>query len=53
MIFVFFDDEIALLLPWALNIQSLGISAFIVAMLFIATLIFGLFYEWKKAIINW
>ena len=53
MIFVIFDVEIALLMPWALNIQSMGMSAFIVAITFIVLLAAGLFYEWKKGVINW
>ncbi|CAF4227070.1 unnamed protein product, partial [Rotaria magnacalcarata] len=48
MIFVIFDIEISLLMPWALNIQSLGVAIFTFAMVFIFILAAGLTYEWKK-----
>ncbi len=53
MIFVIFDVEIALLIPWALNIKSLGLVIFTVAMTFLGLLIAGFIYEWKKGVINW
>ena len=53
MVFVIFDVEMSLLIPWALNIKSLGLAVFCTAFTFIALLIAGLFYEWKKGLINW
>jgi NADH-quinone oxidoreductase subunit A len=48
MLFIVFDLEIAMLLPWALINKSAGMMAFY-AMLSFATIVTGsLIYEWKK-----
>lgn len=53
MIFVIFDIEMCILMPWVVTIKKLGIGAFVVAMSFIAILIAGFVYEWKKGVIDW
>lgn len=53
MMFVIFDLEIALLLPWALNVSAVGAAGFITASAVIAILGIGIVYEWRKGVINW
>jgi len=53
LIFVIFDVEIVFLFPWALVYQSLGLFAFVEMVIFIAILMFGLVYAWKKGVLRW
>jgi len=48
IMFIVFDIEIMLLLPWAVTIDVNNISSFIYTMIFISALGAGLIYEWKK-----
>lgn len=51
--FIVFDVEIVFMYPWAVQFGSLGISAFIAMMIFIAILLAGYFYELKKGGLEW
>ena len=53
MLFVIFDLEIAFLFPWAASLMRLGSLAFWSMMVFLAVLILGLVYEWKKGALEW
>jgi NADH-quinone oxidoreductase subunit A len=53
LIFVIFDVEVVFLFPWAVVYRSLGFFAFIEMMIFLAILIFGLVYVWKKGALKW
>lgn len=53
LIFVIFDVEVVFLFPWALVFQSLGMFAFVEMLVFIAILLFGLFYAWRKGLLRW
>lgn len=53
LIFVIFDVEVVFLFPWALVFQSLGMFAFVEMLVFIAILMFGLFYAWRKGLLRW
>jgi NADH-quinone oxidoreductase subunit A len=53
LIFVIFDVEVVFLFPWALVFQSLGMFAFVEMLVFIAILMFGLFYAWRKGMLRW
>jgi NADH-quinone oxidoreductase subunit A len=50
---VLFDIEIIFLFPWAVVFRSLGIVAFVSMALFIAVLVLGLAYAWKKGALQW
>ena len=61
--FLLFDIEVLFLIPFAVAFKSLmrdeisgvafGTIAFIEVMIFIATLIAGLVYVWKKGVFDW
>ncbi len=53
LLFVIFDVEAIFLFPWALVYRSLGLFAFVEMFIFIAMLVFGLFYAWKKGVLKW
>ena len=53
LIFLAFDIETILLLPWAVKFQSLGLFAFIEMLIFIVILALGLWYAWKEGALEW
>ena len=53
LVFVVFDVETVFLYPWAVAFHSLGLFAFIEALIFIAILIVALVYAWRKGALEW
>ena len=53
MLFVVFDIEIIFMIPWAIRFQSLGMLGLIEMLVFIAILLAGLWYAWKKGALEW
>ena len=53
ILFIIFDLEIAFLFPWAVALESLGVSGLVAMSIFLLVLIIGFVYEWKKGALNW
>jgi NAD(P)H-quinone oxidoreductase subunit 3 len=53
LVFVIFDVETVFLYPWAVAFSQLGLLAFIEALIFIAILVVGLVYAWRKGALEW
>jgi NADH-quinone oxidoreductase subunit A len=53
ILFILFDLEIAFLFPWAVSINEIGATGFWAMMLFLAILVVGFAYEWKKGALDW
>jgi NADH-quinone oxidoreductase subunit A len=53
MLFVIFDIEIVFLFPWAVAFKKLGLVGLIEMMVFIAILVVGFWYAWKKGALEW
>lgn len=53
LIFVIFDIETVFLYPWAVQFRTLGLFGFIEMMIFLAVLLIGLIYAWKKGVLKW
>jgi NADH-quinone oxidoreductase subunit A len=57
IIFILFDIEVVFMYPWALiyseGIKTAGIFLFSEMMVFMAILIFGLFYIWRNRGLQW
>ena len=53
ILFIVFDLEIALLFPWAVAFEGIGMAAFWSMMVFLAVLVAGFAYEWKKGAMEW
>lgn len=53
MLFVIFDILAVFLYPWALVYEGIGLYALLGMMLFIAILLVGYIYAWKKEAFEW
>ena len=53
ILFLIFDIETVFLYPFAINMNSLGLFAIIEAFIFVAILLFGLFFAIKKKMLRW
>jgi NADH-quinone oxidoreductase subunit A len=53
ILFILFDLEIAFLFPWAVSLKEIGALGFWSVMVFLAILVVGFVYEWKKGALDW
>ncbi len=53
VLFILFDIETIFFLPWALVFRQLGLLGLVEMFLFIAILLVGYFYAWKKGALEW
>jgi NADH-quinone oxidoreductase subunit A len=53
LLFVIFDVETVFLYPWAVAYDQLGLFALIEMLIFVALLLVGLIYAWKKKVLEW
>jgi NADH:ubiquinone oxidoreductase subunit 3 (subunit A) len=53
LLFVIFDIETVFLYPWAVAFRRLGMFGFLEMVVFIAILLVGLAYAWKKEALKW
>ncbi len=58
LLFILFDIEVLFMVPWALNFKlfehiGLGVFVFVEMISFIAFLLVGFIYAWKKGALSW
>ena len=53
MLFVIFDIEIVFMFPWAVVFKKLGLLGLVEMGVFIAILVVGFWYAWKKGALEW
>ena len=53
MLFIIFDIEAMFLYPWAIIYRSLKLFGLIEMVVFIAILLIGFLYVWKKGALEW
>lgn len=53
LLFVVFDVEAVFLLPWAVNVRSLGMPGLWAIIIFITILFVPFIYAWKKGALEW
>ncbi len=53
MIFILFDIEAVFLYPWAVVYRELKLFAFAEMFIFVALILIGFFYVWKKGALDW
>lgn len=53
MLFIVLDVETLFLIPWAVVFRELGLFGFLEMLVFIAVLLVGLVYAWKKGALEW
>lgn len=51
--FIIFDLEAIFLIPWAVEMRVLGWEGFVAVSIFVAILVLGLVYEWRKGGLDW
>ena len=53
ILFIIFDLEVTFLFPWAVVLPDIGLFGFVAMMIFLAILVVGFIYEWKKGALEW
>ena len=53
ILFIIFDLEIAFLFPWAVALDTIGMTGLIAMAIFLGILVVGFIYEWKKGALEW
>jgi NADH-quinone oxidoreductase subunit A len=53
ILFTVFDLEIAFLFPWAVALSKIGVFGLLAMAIFLAILVVGFIYEWKKGALEW
>jgi NADH-quinone oxidoreductase subunit A len=53
MLFILFDVEAVFLYPWAVVLRELKMFGFYEMLVYIVIVLVGLFYIWKKGVIEW
>jgi len=53
LLFVIFDVETVFIFPWAVNVDALGWFGLVEMTAFVAILLLGLAYVWRKGLLKW
>ncbi len=53
MFFILFDVEAVFLYPWAILLKELRMFGFWEMLVYMAIILVGLFYIWKKGVLDW
>lgn len=53
ILFVLFDIEVIFMYPWAVTFKELGMDALIKMFIFMALLLVGFLYTWKRRALEW
>jgi NADH-quinone oxidoreductase subunit A len=53
MLFILFDVEAVFLYPWAILLKELRMFGFWEMVVYIGIVLVGLFYVWKKGVLDW
>jgi NADH-quinone oxidoreductase subunit A len=53
MLFLIFDIEAVFLYPWAVAYNHIGLYGFVEMVIFVAILVVGYVYAWKKGALEW
>ncbi len=53
MLFLLFDVEVVFLFTWGAVFRRLGLFGYTAILIFLALLIVGLLYEWRKGALEW
>ena len=53
ILFILFDLEIAFLFPWAVVLKEIGLFGYVAMLIFLAILVVGFIYEWKREALEW
>jgi len=53
LIFLALDVVVAFIYPWAVSVRDLGTSGFAAIIFFIAIILVGYLYAWRKRVLEW
>jgi NADH-quinone oxidoreductase subunit A len=53
VLFILFDIEVVFFLPWAVAFRQLGLFGLVEMIIFIAILLVGYIYAWKRGALEW
>ncbi|MBN1967370.1 MAG: NADH-quinone oxidoreductase subunit A [Anaerolineae bacterium] len=53
VLFILFDIEVVFFLPWAVLMRQLGLFGLVEMIVFIAILLVGYVYAWRKGALQW
>ena len=53
LLFVMFDVEAVFIFPWAVKVDALGWFGLVEMGVFVAVLLLGLAYVWRKGLLKW
>ena len=53
VLFIIFDVETVFLFPWAIRFKKLGVFGAVEMAVFLAILLIGYFYAWKRKVLSW
>ena len=53
LVLIALDVMVAFLYPWAVDLRQLGITGLIAALIFIAIVVVGYIYAWRKKVLEW
>ncbi|HYM60777.1 MAG TPA: NADH-quinone oxidoreductase subunit A [Thermoanaerobaculia bacterium] len=53
VLFIVFDVETVFLFPWAIRFKQLGWFGAVEMAVFLAILLIGYFYAWKRKVLSW
>ena len=53
LMFIVVDVIVVFLYPWAVALRSLGLFAFVTLLIFVAIVVVGVIYAWKKKVLEW
>lgn len=53
VLFILFDIEVIFFFPWAVVFRSLGVFGLVEMLIFLAVLLVGYVYAWKKGALEW
>lgn len=53
VLFILFDIEVVFFLPWAVVFRKMQVFALVEMFIFIAILLVGLIYAWRKGALEW
>lgn len=53
VLFILFDVDIILLVPWAVTFRNLGIYGLVAMLIFMVMFVLGDAWVWKKGVLEW
>jgi NADH-quinone oxidoreductase subunit A len=53
LILIALDVMVVFLYPWAVDLRQLGVFGLIAALIFIAIIVVGYIYAWRKKVLEW